>query len=231
MGYDGKGNYKIDKEGEIIEAYELLSKRGKLMCEQFIGFKRELAVQIVRSKNGEYKIYPVVESIQKNHICNTVKAADEFDCDVENEIRELAIKIVNGISYVGVLAVEMFQMDNGEIFVNELAPRVHNTGHYTIEACYVSQFENHIRAIIGLPLGSTDMKYRNAVMLNLLGERNGESKLEGYSDLINDPMAALHFYGKDETRKGRKMGHITVMGDNMESILNKAKRYLSQIKF
>jgi 5-(carboxyamino)imidazole ribonucleotide synthase len=231
MGYDGKGNYKIDNEREITEAYELLSKRGKLMCEQFIVFKRELAVQIVRGNKGECKIYPVVESIQKNHICNTVKATDEFDCKVGNNIHELVIKIANGISYVGVIAVEMFQMDNGGIFVNELAPRVHNTGHYTIEACYVSQFENHIRAIIGLPLGSTEMKYKNAVMLNLLGERNGKSKLDGYSDLINDPMAALHFYGKDETRNGRKMGHITVMGDNMEFIMDKAKRYLSQIKF
>jgi len=231
MGYDGKGNYKIEKEEDIFKAFELLAKRGKLMSEQFIGFQRELAVQIVRSTNGETKIYPVVESVQKNHICNTVKATDEFDHRIEKEIQDLTIRIVNAIGYVGVLAVELFQMQDGRIYVNELAPRVHNTGHYTIEACYVSQFENHVRAILGLPLGSTEMKYGKAIMLNLIGERNGKSKLEGYSDLIQDPFAAIHFYGKDETRVGRKMGHITVTGDNMDFIHNKAKKYLSQIKF
>ena len=231
MGYDGKGNYKIDNENGIKDAYDLLGKRGKLMCEEFIEFKKELAVQIVRSKNGEIKVYPVVESIQKNHICNVVKATVDFDSAIAKQIQGLASLIVNDISYIGVLAVELFQMDNGKIYVNELAPRVHNTGHYTIEGCYTSQFENHIRAIIGLPLGSTDMKYKNAVMLNLLGERNGKSGLEGYTDLIKDPLAYIHYYGKDETRIGRKMGHITVVGDNMEFIQNKAKSYLSQIKF
>lgn len=231
MGYDGKGNYKIDNEGEIKDAYDLLGKRGKLMCEEFIGFKRELAVQIVRSRSGEVKVYPVVESEQKNHICNTVKASKDFDKVITNEVNLLAEKIVSGISYVGVLAVEMFQMDNGKIYVNELAPRVHNTGHYTIEGCYTSQFENHILAILGLPLGSSEMIYKNAVMINILGERNGKSELEGYSDIIKDPMADIHFYGKDETRVGRKMGHITVTGDDMEAVLNKAQSYLSQIKF
>lgn len=231
MGYDGKGNYKINSEAEIIEAYNSLGKRGKLMCEEFVNFKRELAVQIVRGRNGEVKVYPVVESEQKNHICNTVKASKEFDTVITEEINELAAKIVNGISYVGVLAVEMFQMDNGKIYVNELAPRVHNTGHYTIEGCYTSQFENHILAILGLSLGSTDMIYNNAVMINLLGDRNGKSKLEEYSDITKDPMADVHFYGKDETRVGRKMGHITVTGDDMEVVFNKAQSYLSQIKF
>jgi 5-(carboxyamino)imidazole ribonucleotide synthase len=201
------------------------------MCEEFIGFKRELAVQIVRSRDGEVKVYPVVESEQKNHICNTVKASKDFDEGITKEVNELAAKIVNGISYVGVLAVEMFQMDNGKIYVNELAPRVHNTGHYTIEGCYTSQFENHILAILGLSLGSTEMIYKNAVMINLLGERNGKSELEGYSEIIKDPMADVHFYGKDETRVGRKMGHITVTGDDMEVVLNKAQSYFSQIKF
>lgn len=231
MGYDGKGNYKINNEGEIKDAFDLLGKRGKLMCEEFIEFKRELAVQIVRSRKDEVKVYPVVESIQKNHICNVVKASRDFDKGVTKGISELAAKIVNGISYVGVLAVEMFQMENGKIYVNELAPRVHNTGHYTIEGCYTSQFENHILAILGLPLGSTEMTHNNAVMINLLGERNGKSELEGFSEIIKDPMANIHFYGKDETRVGRKMGHITVTGDDIEVVLNKAQSYLSQIKF
>jgi 5-(carboxyamino)imidazole ribonucleotide synthase len=231
MGYDGKGNYKIDNESGIKEAYDLLGKRGNLMCEEFIDFQRELAVQIVRSSNGEVKVYPVVESVQKNHICHLVKADNGFIDEVSKEIKRIAIKLVDRISYVGVLAVELFQMENGKIYVNELAPRVHNTGHYTIEGCYTSQFENHILAILGLPLGLSGMKYKNAVMINLIGERNGKANLKGYSELIKDPMADIHFYGKDETRVGRKMGHITVTGDDMEVVLNKAQSYLSQIKF
>ncbi len=231
MGYDGKGNYKIEEEGDIKKAYDILGKRGKLMCEQYVNFKRELAIQIVRSSKGEVKVYPVVESIQKNHICNVVKATKNFDTAIAKGINELAVKIVNGISYSGVLAVEMFQMEDGKIYVNELAPRVHNTGHYTIEGCYTSQFENHILAILGLPLGSTEMIHTTAVMINLLGERNGKSELEGYSEIIKDPSADIHFYAKDETRVGRKMGHITVTGEDMEIVFNKAQSYLSQIKF
>ena len=228
MGYDGKGNYKIDNENMIGEAYDSLGKRGELMCERFVDFKRELAVQVVRSKTGEIKVYPVVESIQKDHICNVVKASKEYG---DERIKKIAIKLVESISYVGVLAVELFEMGDGTLFVNELAPRVHNTGHYTIEGCFTSQFENHIRAVLGLPLGSTDMKYKNAVMINLIGSRNGKANLEGYWDLIADKYAYIHFYGKDETRVGRKMGHITLVGDDLRQLLFKANKYHSKIKF
>lgn len=111
------------------------------------------------------------------------------------------------------------------------APRVHNTGHYTIEGCYVSQFENHVRAISGMPLGSTELKYPNAVMINLLGSRDGKANLEGYSNLIKDKDAFIHFYGKEETRIGRKMGHIMLVGDDMAELLFRAYKYHSQIKF
>lgn len=231
MGYDGKGNYKIDDEDMIAEAYNTLIQRGKLMCEKYIDFRRELAVQVVRGINGELKSYPVVESIQKDHICNIVKASVSFENEQKARIEEIAVKIAGSINYTGVLAVELFQLENGDVYVNELAPRVHNTGHYTIEGCYVSQFENHIRAIAGLPLGSTDMKYPCAVMINLIGSRDGKSYLEGYDDLIKDKDAFIHFYGKDETRTGRKMGHITVVGDNMADLLYRANKYHSQIKF
>ena len=228
MGYDGKGNYKIDNEHMIKDAFNSLSKRGELMCEQFIEFERELAVQVVRSKTGEIKIYPVVESIQKNHICNVVKASREFNY---MKVKDIAVTIAEKISYVGVLAVELFQLKDGSLFVNELAPRVHNTGHYTIEGCFTSQFENHIRAVLGLPVGSTEMKYDNAVMINLIGDRNGKANLEGYYDLIKDDNAYIHFYGKEETRVGRKMGHITCVGNNMSGLLVKANKYHSKIKF
>lgn len=231
MGYDGKGNYKIDNANMIPEAYDLLIKRGKLMCEKFIDFRRELAVQVVRGINGDLRTYPVVESIQKDHICNIVKASENFDNKCKEKIEEIAVDIAESINYTGVLAVELFQLENGDVYVNELAPRVHNTGHYSIEGCYVSQFENHIRAIAGLPLGSTDMKYPCAIMINLIGDRDGKSYLEGHEELIKDKDAFIHFYGKDETRKGRKMGHITLVGDNMSDLLYRANKYHSLIKF
>lgn len=231
MGYDGKGNFRIDNEDMINEAFDVLSKRGKLMCESFIDFRKELAVQVVRSVNGEVKIYPVVESIQKDHICSIVKASKNFDSKYTKAISGIAVKIVESINYAGVLAVELFVMDDGTLYINELAPRVHNTGHYTIEGCYVSQFENHVRAIAGLPLGSTEMIHPCAVMINLLGNRDGKANLEGYSNLIQDKDAFIHFYGKDETRVGRKMGHITLVGNDMADLLFKAYKYHSQIKF
>jgi len=231
MGYDGKGNYQIENEDMINDAFIALSKRGKLMCESFVDFRKELAVQVMRSVNGDVKVYPVVESIQKDHICSIVKASKDFNNKYTKSINDIAIKIVESIKYAGVLAVELFVLEDGSLYVNELAPRVHNTGHYTIEGCYVSQFENHVRAIVGLPLGSTEMKYPNAVMINLLGNRDGKANLEGYSNLIKDKDAFIHFYGKEETRVGRKMGHITLVGDDMAELLFRAYNYHSQIKF
>ncbi|MFA5010426.1 MAG: 5-(carboxyamino)imidazole ribonucleotide synthase [Ignavibacteria bacterium] len=231
MGYDGKGNLRIDEEGMIDEAFNALSERGKLMCESFIDFRKELAVQVVRSVSGEVKVYPVVESIQKDHICSIVKASKDFDNKNTETTTDIAVKIVESINYIGVLAVEFFLMEDGKLYVNELAPRVHNTGHYTIEGCYVSQFENHVRAITGLPLGSTDMIYPCSVMINLLGSRAGKANLEGYYNLVKDKYAYIHYYGKEETRVGRKMGHITLVGNDMADLLFRAYKYHSQIKF
>lgn len=230
MGYDGKGNFRIDEENQIEEALSTLGARGKLMCEEFIGFTRELAVQGVRGRDGGIKVYPVVESVQKDHICNVVKASKDFDAQMTKKVSSIVESILLELNYTGVLAVELFELKNGDVLVNELAPRVHNTGHYTIEGCYVSQFENHIRAVAGIPLGSAEMKCGAAVMINILGERDGKAKLEHVSDLLKEKDAYLHVYGKAETRKGRKMGHITVTGDNLENTLRKAEELHSKIK-
>ncbi|MCE1164513.1 MAG: 5-(carboxyamino)imidazole ribonucleotide synthase [Bacteroidetes bacterium] len=230
MGYDGKGNYRIDDESRIEEALKILGQRGKLMCEEYINFKRELAVQGVRGRDGEIKIYPVVESIQKDHICNVVKAKKDFDIVITEKISLIAENILKELNYTGVLAIELFEKENGDVLVNELAPRVHNTGHYTTEGCYVSQFENHIRAVAGIPLGSTEMKSGAAVMINILGERDGKAKLEGVFDLLKEKNAYLHVYGKAETRKGRKMGHITVTGDDLNETLKTAEELHSKIR-
>ncbi len=230
MGYDGKGNYRIDRKDDIEDALRTLSKRGELMCEEFVDFRRELAVQCVRSVTGETGIYPVVESIQKDHICNVVKANGDFDSALTKRINSMAETILSELNYTGVLAIELFEKENGEVLVNELAPRVHNTGHYTIEGCYVSQFENHIRAVAGLPLGSCELKCDAAVMINILGERNGKASPEGLGEFLKEKNAYIHIYGKKETRTGRKMGHITVTGGDPSEVLHIAENLHSKIK-
>ena len=229
MGYDGKGNYEINNEGDIVKAFKTLSERGKLMCENFIEFDKEIATQVVRSRSGEIRMYPVVETIQKDHICKTVLASKRSFKDLEEEVKQLAVSIVDGLNYVGVMGIEMF-LKGDKILVNELAPRVHNSGHYTIEGCFTSQFENHIRAIIDLPLGNTGLKTESAVMINILGERNGEAHLTGEKCLLSLENTYLHIYGKKETRQGRKIGHITVIKNDLKDAIdtaNNAKQTIS----
>jgi 5-(carboxyamino)imidazole ribonucleotide synthase len=230
MGYDGKGNIKIDSEEDISRAYKKLIKRGKLFCEKFIKFKKEIAVQAVRSISGEIKIYPVVETIQENHICNIVLAKNKANKLLTEKVNKLAKKILKKLNYVGVFGIEMFLTGGNNVLVNELAPRVHNSGHYTIEGCKCSQFENHIRAILNLPLGSTEMINGAAVMINILGERNAPAHTRGINRLLNYKNAYLHIYGKQETHKGRKMGHITVLGDSLGQTKKLALKYRKLIK-
>ena len=211
MGYDGKGNYKIDSEDDIDAALETIGARGELMCERFIDFKMEIATQAARNKNGDIRIYPVVETIQKNHICHIVKASRNKFSTIKEEVNNIAKKILEEIEYVGVIGIEMFLTKEDNILVNELAPRVHNTGHYTIEGAFVSQFENHVRAILDLPLGDTDMTSDSAVMINILGEKDASAKLVRLGAVLENDKTYLHVYGKDETKVGRKMGHITVL--------------------
>ncbi len=222
MGYDGKGNYEVTNVTEIEQACDKLSKRGKLMCERFVSFEKEIAVQAVRSSNGEIKVYPVVETIQEDHICKLVIASPGRFSELTGTVNEICKKILTSMSYTGVMGIEMFLCGN-DIVVNELAPRVHNSGHYTIEGCITSQFENHIRAILGLPLGSTEMKVAAAVMINILGERNGTAEIRGMERTLACTDTYLHLYGKKETRVGRKMGHITVVGNDHKILTQKAE--------
>lgn len=229
MGYDGKGNFKIDSPKEIDEAFDMLSKRGKLMCESFVKFDREIATQVARSITGEVKVYPAVETIQKDHICHMVIAAGgRLDPVIEKKVNDIAVKIVSDLDYAGVMGIEMFLTGN-TILVNELAPRVHNSGHYTIEGCYTSQFENHIRAIAGLPLGNVEMRDDAAVMINILGEHEGKSELKNAEAVLKERNAYLHVYGKTRTGIGRKMGHITVTGEEVQETIGTAERCREKI--
>ncbi|MBN8571492.1 MAG: 5-(carboxyamino)imidazole ribonucleotide synthase [Ignavibacteria bacterium] len=229
MGYDGKGNYKIDSESEIDEAMNTLGKRGKLMCERFIPFDKEIAVQAVRNIKGDFNIYPVVETIQENHICKTVLASRKFFSDLKEKVESTAKSILENLNYVGVMGIEMFLIGN-EIIVNELAPRVHNSGHYTIEGCYTSQFENHIRAVSGLKIGDTNLKEDSSVMINILGSIDGKYDLDFLKPLQLKNNSYIHLYGKNENRTGRKMGHITLIGKNLNELVTEGNKLREQIK-
>ncbi len=224
MGYDGYGNHSVKSEKDYLQGIKKLgSRHSELMAERFIDFDMELAIMVARTKK-EIKTYPVVQTIQKNHICHTVIAPAQINPAVRKKAEKIAVESVKAIKGYGIFGVEMFLVKGKEILVNEMAPRPHNSGHYTIEACVTSQFENHIRAVLNLPLGSTEMVKPFAVMINLLGKRNGNGIVENYNKVLKSEIVHFHIYGKEKSRPGRKMGHITVMGENLNEILNLAKR-------
>ncbi|MFH0733997.1 MAG: 5-(carboxyamino)imidazole ribonucleotide synthase [bacterium] len=224
LGYDGYGNAVIYNENDFIESYDKLIKRhNSLYAEKFVNFTKELAVLVV--KNSYQTItYPIVETIQENNICKKVIAPAAIDEKIIDEANKIAIKSINAVNGHGIFAVEMFLTTDNKILINELAPRPHNSGHYTMDACVTSQFENHVRAVLDLPLGDTSLIKPYAVMINLLGKKNGKGNLENYSDVLKEPDLHLHIYAKEDSRMGRKMGHITITGNNLDDILNRAEK-------
>lgn len=229
MGYDGYGNALINSENDFNTAFKKLVKRNpELLAEKYIEFDKELAVMVVRTKN-EIITYPVVETIQENHICKVVIAPAPIDSKLLKETAEIGIESVKAVAGYGLFGVEFFIDKHDKILVNEMAPRPHNSGHYTIEACRTSQFENHIRAVLNMPLGSTKMIDKNAVMINLLGKREGEGIVENYEESLAEPNLHLHIYGKERSRIGRKMGHITLLGKNLNEVLFKVKQIEKKI--
>jgi 5-(carboxyamino)imidazole ribonucleotide synthase len=226
--YDGRGNALVQNELEIDAALEKLNNEN-LYVEKFIPFTKELAVVVTRGMSNEIVAYPPVETIQKNNICHLVLAPAPIDPNIAKKAEKLAIDIMSYLKGVGVFAIEMFLTAQGDVIVNEIAPRVHNSGHYTIEAHATSQFEQHIRAVTGMTLGNVDMVVPYAVMINILGERTGVADVSGIEDVLTIPGASVHIYGKIETRPERKMGHITIVGDDPEAALEKARSARSRI--
>lgn len=222
MGYDGYGNALVGGEDDYRDAMKRLTRRhAHVMAEEHIDFAAELAVSVART-SMQTKTYPVVETIQRNHICHTVIAPAQIDEKIRSEARRIAVEAVEAVSGIGIFGIELFLCNDGSVLVNEMAPRPHNSAHYTIEACVTSQFENHIRAVLGLPLGSTEMVAPAAVMVNLLGKTNGPGTLKDYHEVLHDENVHLHLYGKEHSRIGRKMGHITLLGSQVESTLRRA---------
>lgn len=204
-GYDGKGQFVIKEASQIEEASALL-KQGTCILESWVSFKMELSVIVVRSVNGEISTFPAAENIHHNNILFQSIVPARVEERIQAKAAELAVKLADELNLVGPLAVEMFLTEGDELLVNELAPRPHNSGHYTLDLCETSQFEQHIRAVCGLPLGKTEL-LKPGMMVNLLGN---EVKIpEEEPELLKE--AKLYVYGKHEIKKGRKMGHITFM--------------------
>jgi 5-(carboxyamino)imidazole ribonucleotide synthase len=220
--YDGRGNMVVESEADIKQALQRFQGQ-EIYAEQFIPFKKELAVMVARSSDGTVCAYPVAETIHQRNICLEVKVPAAITATERRKAEKLAIQTATHLEGAGVFGIEMFLTTKGEVLINELAPRVHNSGHYTIDACRTSQFEQHIRAISGLPLGATDMVVPAAVTINILGERDGPTELSGLNDALALPHTSVHIYGKSPTRIDRKMGHITTTGTTVAEAQKRAK--------
>ncbi len=213
-GYDGKGQFVLRETSQASEAAALLG-HGDCVLEQWIPFEKEISVIITRNSEGETTYFPAAENIHVDNILHESIVPARISEQTERAAREAAEKIAAALSLVGTLAVEMFVTRDGSIYINEVAPRPHNSGHYTIEACGISQFGQHIRAVCNWPLKSTSL-LKQAVMVNVLGEH-----VEGVVQaIVHKPEWSVHLYGKDEAKEKRKMGHVTILTDNLEETLN-----------
>jgi 5-(carboxyamino)imidazole ribonucleotide synthase len=220
--YDGRGNMVISSTSDIAKAFELFEGK-QLYAEAFVPFERELAVMVARSVDGDVQAYPVVQTIHERNICVEVLSPAPVPAAVQEKAHELAVTVANLLKGAGMYGIEMFLTEAGEVLVNEIAPRVHNSGHHTTEGNRTSQFEQHIRAITGLPLGDTSLIAPATVMVNILGERNGDTEVKGLSDALAIPGVHVHLYGKSPTKVDRKMGHLTATADTLDQARQNAK--------
>jgi 5-(carboxyamino)imidazole ribonucleotide synthase len=212
-GYDGQGTFIVKDRGSF-ESIRAKLQGQSLLVEEFVPFDRELAAIAARSATGEIAIYPIVETQQQNQVCRLVIAPADISLDVKTEACAIARTLLNSLEAVGVFGIELFLTADNKLLVNEIAPRTHNSGHFTIDACETSQFEQHLRAVCQLPLGNSALKCAGAVMVNLLGYESAESDyLAKRKQLAQISGAFVHWYGKKVSRPGRKLGHVTVVLD------------------
>ncbi|MFY7991519.1 MAG: 5-(carboxyamino)imidazole ribonucleotide synthase [Fluviicola sp.] len=227
-GYDGKGVQIIRSEEDLQTAFD-----APCVIEEMIPFSKELSVIVARNEAGQTAVYPTVEC-EFNPVANLVEflfSPAEIPQDIEKKAEEIALQVIDQLQMVGILAVELFLTETGEILVNEIAPRPHNSGHHTIECCYTSQFEQHLRSVVNAPLGSTDLIVPG-VMINLLGEENfeGDAKYEGIEEVMSWPGVAVHLYGKQKTKGFRKMGHVTIYGPDLENCKTVGRKVATTLK-
>ncbi|MDE1829479.1 MAG: 5-(carboxyamino)imidazole ribonucleotide synthase [Thaumarchaeota archaeon] len=230
--YDGRGNFKIESRDQIESAYKLFENR-PVMIEKWVDFKMEVSVIAARNTNGEIATYPVVENIHKENILETTIAPARIDTDTAKEAEHIARKTMEVLHGAGVFGIEMFVTRDNHIMINEIAPRVHNSGHHTLQSSDTSQFEQHIRAILGLPLGSTRLKHY-AVMRNILGPRDFAGRYKPIR-IEEESGVYLKMYDKDEAKPQRKLGHINVIDvddtKDISLLINRAEKARDSIKF
>lgn len=220
-GYDGRGNVVVNAPVDVVAALWRFGD-APLYAERMVSFEKELAVIAARSQTGDIATYPVVQTIHKDNICHTVLAPAPIEEDSITEAEDIAYNTMKLLNGAGVFGIELFLTADGRVLVNEIAPRVHNSGHFSIEACLTSQFEQHIRAVSGLPLGDPEMRVPAAVMVNILGDRTGTAQVTGLHEALRVLQTSIHIYGKKETKPQRKMGHITSTGNDLNTALMRA---------
>ncbi|CCE88890.1 Piso0_001680 [Millerozyma farinosa CBS 7064] len=229
LAYDGRGNYVVKSKEGLSEALEFLKDR-PLYAEKWCSFVKELAVMVVRSIEGEVFAYPVVETVHKDNICHIVYAPARITDSLAVKASLLAENAIKTFPGCGIFGVEMFLLPDNELLINEIAPRPHNSGHYTIDACVTSQFEAHVRAVTGLPMPANFTRLSttstNAIMLNVLGDKVANKELETCKRALETPNASVYLYGKT-TRPQRKMGHINIVGSSMRECENKLDYIIS----
>ncbi len=232
-GYDGKGQWAIRRPEEIALVESALRAMvpggARWIVESMVEFERELSVLVVRGADGERRVYPVVENRHESGILRMTVVPAAVSSGVSAQASDLACRAVEALDGVGVFCVELFQLRGDRLLINEIAPRPHNSGHYTLDACTVSQFEQQVRALCGLPLGEVRLM-SPAVMVNLIGHDVGRiTNPSGCSDLLAIPGATLHLYGKRMVRPGRKMGHVTFLAGTTDEASHRADRFLKSL--
>lgn len=227
FGYDGKGQILCDSIEAVRTAFEALGQK-ECVLEQRIALDREFSVVLARGQQGQVTAFPVAENVHINGILHSTVVPATVSSDQSATAVKMATQIAQGLDYVGTLAVEFFLSEQAEIIVNEIAPRPHNSGHYTLDACRTSQFEQQVRMLCGLPAGDCRLT-SPVVMINLLGDVWGNSQPD-WATLLQTPAAKLHLYGKKEARQGRKMGHFNLLGDNPADLLRDANALFEQLK-
>jgi 5-(carboxyamino)imidazole ribonucleotide synthase len=225
-GYDGRGQVRVEGPQALAAAWESLG-RDETVLEAFIAFEKEISVLLARNTRGDVEVYPIAENVHRRHILHTTRVPAHISAAAAQRAAELAVHIAQALDHCGVMAVEMFLLPDDTVLVNEIAPRTHNSGHYTYGACVTSQFEQHLRAICGLPLGPSTL-LSPVVMVNLLGDvwQGGGPYWE---HVLCQPYVRLHLYGKIEARPGRKMGHLLLLHASTDESLQLAETLLAQL--
>ncbi|HET6699723.1 MAG TPA: 5-(carboxyamino)imidazole ribonucleotide synthase [Nocardioidaceae bacterium] len=225
-GYDGKGVWVVSSAEESAAAFETAAESGvRILAEERVDFRRELSALVARAPSGQAAAYPVVESVQRDGICwEVIAPAPDLDEDLAVQAQQVALTVAGELDVTGILAVEMFETRDGRVLVNELAMRPHNTGHWSMDGAVTGQFENHLRAVLNLPLGSPAARQPWTVMVNILGpDREVGPLYDGYPHVFaRDPRLKVHLYGKG-LRPGRKVGHVTAYGDDLDDVVERAR--------